>query len=65
MLEDVRKERSQRQYKKELLVIEKQTAEAKKMFKKTQKVKQIQKDSKGGKTNLKNRLDKLSQKKRK
>jgi hypothetical protein len=46
-------------------VIEKQTAEARKMFKKTQKVKQIQKDFKGPKTNLKNRLDKLSQRKRK
>ena len=70
VLEDVRRERGKRQYKKELFVIEKQTAEARKYHKKEQKVKRIKKDmggSKGSKgaKGQKSRLDHLSRKKKK
>lgn len=46
-------------------MIEKQTAEAKKMHNKMQKVKQIQKDKGKGGNSLKSRLDKLSQRRKK
>lgn len=65
VLEDVRRERSKRQTKKEMFVIEKQTSEARKVHKKMQKVKQIQKGSGKGRETLKGRLDKLSQRRKK
>ena len=71
VLEEVRRQKNKRQLKKELLVIEKQTSEAKKAQKKEQKVKQIRKGmhppgnkDKAKASSMKNRLDKLSSKRK-
>ena len=48
VIEDVKKNKIQRQVKKELFVIQKQTEEAKKYHRQTKKVKTIKKDSKMG-----------------
>ena len=61
----MRRERSKRQYKKELFVVEKQTAEAKKYHRKEQKVKMIKKTMNSKGNTQKSKLDKLSARKKK